>query len=120
MWTLGSKAVDRFRGDHRVITVRRIPGPRLEITQIIKGVIFVFTVLHSFGPLSCKFNLLFISNKQITADCFAFIYNSLIYLSCVESFQVKKKNHMLLSCSSVLCIFQQTILLYFFLLLLVI
>ena len=37
------------------------------------------------------------SNEQITADCFVFIYKPPIYLSGVESVQVKK-NHILFSC----------------------
>ena len=56
-----------------------------------KCVIFVFTVLHIFGSLSLTCNLLLLSNKQIIADCFVFIYNPLVYLSHVANVKVKKK-----------------------------
>ena len=59
-----------------------------------KCVIFVFIVLCIFRPVSRYPNLLLILNKQIGTYCL--IYNPLVYLSCVESVQVKKNNHMLL------------------------
>ena len=47
------------RGDHRVITARRIPWPAAENVTDHKRqcVIFVFTVLHIFSLLSLKLNL---------------------------------------------------------------
>ena len=62
-----------------------------------KSVIFVFNILHILDLLSC--NLLILLNK-ITTNFFGIffsIYNPLIYLSYVESVQVKKKK-ILLSC----------------------
>ena len=47
--------------------------------------------LYIFGLLSHKFKLLLILNEQITANCFVFIYDPIVYLACVESVQVKKK-----------------------------
>ena len=53
-----------------------------------KCVILLFAILHIFDLLSRKFKLLLILNKQITSNCFVFIYNPIVYLS--------KKNHILL------------------------
>ena len=52
----------------------------------------MFTVLHIFGLLSHKSNLLFVLNKHITADCFSFIIPSFIYYILKVS-RWKKKSH---------------------------
>ena len=89
---LGTKASDHIRGDHPIIKVRYTqPMAENDTNHKKQCVVLLFPILHIFGLLSRKFNLLLILNKQITVNCFVFIYNPIVYLSHVESIQVNNK-----------------------------
>ena len=76
-----------------IIMARHIPDLRLKMTQIIKE-----NVSYFCSPV-CIFLVCYLvklTYKQMTSDCFVFIYNPDVYLSRVRSVQVKK-NCILLS-----------------------
>ena len=54
-----------------------------------ENVSYICYLPHIFRPLCSKFNQLTF-NKQITTNCFVFNYNPIVYLSHIESIQMKE------------------------------